>query len=319
MSSTLAARHERATQSCALFHLEDWQAVAITGKDARDFLNRISTQDLRGLSAGQATQSLFLRGDGRLVADTVVLCRADGDFLLLCPKLCLAPLLDQLEKFHFSEELNFHEQAGLYIGLICGPRQDLLSERVGLPGQEISRWSASLAPGGQKTFVVCEQPVFSARASEIYTAVEELGGVVGDVDLYHAMRIEEARPQFGAELDEKVIPLEAGLKPAISFTKGCFPGQEIVARINNLGHPANVLVPVVLPETTEKLVGRALLLDTKTVGRVTSAGYSPLLRRALGLAYVKWNQRESGTVLRLEGNQEFAAQVIAPPAAEVQP
>jgi len=305
-------------QSCALFHLEDWRAVAVSGKDARDFLNRISTRDLRGLLAGQAAQTLFLRGDGRLVADAVVLCRADRDFLLLCPNLCLAPLLDQLEKFHFSEELEFNEQAGLYIVLICGPRQELLSERLGQIGQEVSCWKTTLAPDGEKTLVICEQSAFSANAGEIYTALEALGGVVGDVDLYQALRIEEARPQFGSELDEKVIPLEAGLKPSISFTKGCFPGQEIVARINNLGHPANVLVPVVLPETTEVLVGRALLAGEKAVGRITSAGYSPLLRRAVGLAYVKWNQRESGTVLRVEGEQEFTAQVIATPAAEVQ-
>lgn len=318
MTNTLVPRYHKARESCAWFNLEDWAAIRVDGPDARDFLQRLSTADLRPLLPGEALQTLFLRGDGRLAADAVAVCADDQRFLLVAPTVCKDELLQTLEKFHFTEKLTIVNLRSQYrVALLTGPRRaeviSLLTRKDATVVQDVVAAEVQFAPAAKGLLMIIPDTAFSAVTAAAYPVVDSCDGVIGDSDLYESMRVEDGVPAYGRDVTEKTIPLEAGMKPAISFTKGCFPGQEIVARINNLGHPANVLVGLTLPETTENLVGQALLFDSKRTGRITSAAFSPALGGMLGLGYVKWAQREPGTVLEIDGERGHTAVVTVVP------
>lgn len=320
MTNTLIPRYHKARENCAWFNLEDWATLHVEGADARDFLQRLSTADLRPLSPGEALQTLFLRGDGRLAADAVAVCADDQRFLLVTPSACKDELLQTLEKFHFTEKLTIVNLRSQYrVALLTGPRRaeviSLLTRKNAVVVQDVVAAEVQFAPAGKGLLLVIPDTAFSAVTAAAYPVVDSCDGVIGDEDLFESLRVENGIPAYGVDTTERTIPLEAGLKPAISFTKGCFPGQEIVARINNLGNPANVLVGLTLPETTENLVGQTLMFDGKKTGRITSAAFSPAIGGMLGLGYVKWAQRESGTVLEIEGDRGHTAVVTPVPLA----
>lgn len=320
MTSSLVQRYQKARSACAFFHLENQGVLSVSGPDARDFLQRLGTQDIGSLTAGQATQTLFLKGDGRLVADAVTICTGSDQFLLLSPAVCHEGLKEFLDRYHFAENLKLEDKSADYFtALLTGPgRSDvsgLIVKSCEKSDVDCISTETHFAPNSQRTIVLIPSERFSDLRTEIYETVQSAGGVIGGEDLYESLRIEEGVPRFGADVDKKTIPLEASQKPAISFTKGCFPGQEIVARINNLGHPANVLVGLALPESTDNLAGRALQFEGKAVGRITSTAFSPGINGMLGLGYVKWNQREAGTELVIDGEDQLKAAVTPVPLA----
>ena len=102
---------------------------------------------------------------------------------------------------------------------------------------------------------------------------------------------------FGLDYDEESNPLEAGLKHAIDYEKGCFPGQEICARLNNSGHPSKVLAGVQFNGSEPPEPGTPLAQQGLPAGKITSSAYSPTLQRAIALASVLWEYRETGTEL----------------------
>jgi len=315
MTNPLVERYHKAVKTCALFHLENWWVVQVAGKDAKDFLQRLGTADVRSLGKGHAARTLFLGGDGRIVADCYVVTRAADEFWLISNPACGQSLVDQLDRFIFTEDVALQRlDPAFYVGLVVGPSGDVLASQspAGLSAEIITQ------EGCDRTSLVLSPEDFSAHRSDFYAAVEQAGGVFGDINLYHTLRIEAGIPEFGLDITNKTIPLEARLKSAISFTKGCFPGQEIVARINNLGHPANVLVGLKVPETTTDLAGKPLLMDSKEIGRITSICYSPGLNSPLALGYTKWAYRESGQVLIIGDGVNLPAEVVDLPLGKTE-
>lgn len=322
MTNTLISRYHKARSKAAWFHLEDWSVAAVVGQDARDFLQRLGTADLRPLTPGNGAQTLFLKGDGRLIAECAVLCRDSDDFLLVMPEVCREALLEALDRFHFTEKLTISDHRTKYhVGFLAGPaRADIMAGVAGTSPDvlaDVVAADVTFAPQASRLMLVIPEENFSRVTHALYEVLEQREAVIGDMDLLRVIQMEDGVPKFGVDTTERTIPLEAGQKSSISFTKGCFPGQEIVARINNLGHPARVLVGLVLPETTSDLVGRKLLFEGKETGQITSVAFSPALGGMLGLAYVRWNQREEGTVVDIDGDGQYRATVVELPLKQV--
>lgn len=322
MTTSLSRRYEQARSACVLFHLEDWAVFRLTGGDTRDFLNRLSTANVKTCAAGDAIQTLFLQGDGRIVADCIAFCESEERFYLICPMACSESLEAQLDRFLFSEKVTVENVTdSYYIGMTIGPARQLFGDSVKKKylarGVEGYIFEVVLAPAASRLIVLIPQSGFAELQAGVYQDLDKRGGVVGGADLFETLRIEDGCPLFGRDTSSKTIPLEANQKPAISFTKGCFPGQEIVARINNLGHPANVLVGLVLPETTVDFAGRQLKFNDKIVGRITSVCYSSALKAPLALGYVKWNNREAGQLVEVDGDAVYEAVVVEVPLAGI--
>jgi folate-binding protein YgfZ len=225
--------------------------VRVAGPDAADYLQRMVSNDVEGLAVGEARPALLLTAKARVIAPVVVLRRSDEDFLVLTePELgeVVRALLTRM-RLRAKCEIVLEEHASALV------------------------FGEGFADGFATDFPGAVEAVDSELAPTI------------DGDELERRRIEAGVPRWGREIDERILPAEAGLDAThVDFGKGCYPGQEPVARLHYRGHPNRGLRVLELAELPD--YDAELVFDGKTVGRVTSAA-----RREDGsvvaLAYVR--------------------------------
>jgi tRNA-modifying protein YgfZ len=230
--------------------------VRVSGPDAEDYLQRMVSNDVVALAVGKACDALLLTPKARVIATLRIWRRAEDDFLLLTEPELGDAVLNELRRMRFAAKCEV----------------------------EPEEHSSALVFGGDEGIPNHE---YGEPACELLDA--ELEPTLGAVEL-ERMRIEAGTPRYGHELDDRVLPAEAGLdRTHISFAKGCYPGQEPIARLHYRGH-VNRQLRVLEADATEP--GDELSYDGKVVGRVTSA----VPGRAL--AYVR-TEVPAGAVLSL--------------------
>jgi tRNA-modifying protein YgfZ len=223
--------------------------VRVAGPDAADYLQRMVSNDVEALAPGEACPALLLTAKARLVAPLVVLRRGDADFLLLAEPGLGDVVRTQLTRMRLRAQCEIEPE-----------EHDSVLVFEGAEG------FATDWPGAREALDTGLEPTLSADELEL-------------------RRIESGVPRWERELDDRILPAEAGLdKTHVSFSKGCYPGQEPIARLHFRGHPNRGLRVLELEELPEH--DATLLHDGREVGRVTSA-----LRRADGtvvaIAYVR--------------------------------
>ena len=229
----------------------------MAGPEAASYLERMLSNEVESLGIGDSSEALLLTPKARVIAPMTVWRRGIDDFLLLTEPELAEPLRLELVRTRFATkaaiEIEEHESV-LVLGKEVPPGA-IANREFGLPAYEL----------------VDEEPPEWA----------ELDGAE-----LERLRILARTPRFGRELDERVLPAEAGLdERAISFTKGCYPGQEPVARLHYRGHPNRTLRVLAL-DGEEPERDAELELDGKVVGRVTSAAPDPE-HGIVALAYVR--------------------------------
>ena len=245
--------------------------VRVSGPDAEDYVNRMVSNDVAALGPGESCEALLLTAKARLIAPLVVLRRGHENFLLLT-------------------EPELGERV----------RSELLRSRFAAKAEiELEEHTTHVVFGGEGI----PTAAYGEPAAEVLDAALE---PTVSPDELERLRIRAGRPAWGKELDDRVLPAEAGLDAtAISFTKGCYPGQEPIARLHYRGH-ANRGLRVLelegddLPEPDSELV-----LDGKSVGRVTSAAREN--GHVVALAYVR---REVPPGARLTVGRRVATQLL---------
>ena len=302
----------------------DRALIRVGGVDAQDFLHRMATAAIKTLpkaaTEGEAVElrpTLFLKGDGRLVANCWIARLAAGDeYLISTEAASRQELLNHLDRFLIMEKVVIEDLTANYrcANLLLGSHAQTLAAAGALAYyMQLADGHALNLISFPHTLWRCEMwiPPETSPANFQNQMAERYGRAVkiGSAEDYTRLRIQAGEPAWGAELGLSTIPLEAGLLHAIDFNKGCFPGQEIVARINNLGHPANVLVG--LRAQGEIKAGDALFSQEKSVGKITSI--ARIADSWIALAYVKWDYREPDAVLALGTAGGAAATVSAFP------
>lgn len=216
--------------------------VAVSGPDSEDFLERMLSNEIASLEVGpEARPALLLTAKGRIIAPLRVVRESSDAFLLITDAAELAePVSDTLRRGRFASKCEIKV----------------------LPWDGYVHFGADLGPGAIRN------TDFGVEAVETWSPRGVMPSPVPTADL-EALRIEAGTPAWGKELDESVLPAEAGLdRTHISFTKGCYPGQEPVARLHHRGHP-NRRLRLLDVEATEP--GAEIRWNEKVVGRVTSA------------------------------------------------
>lgn len=245
--------------------------VAVTGPDAAAHLERMLSNTIEHLAPGASCEALLLTPKARIVAPLVVWRRAEEDFLLLTEPGLGGPLRTALVRARLRAR--------------CAIEQETHASTIVL----------GAARGG----IPC--PDFGVLAVELVDDAPPAGAApVGEAEL-ERLRIRAGTPRWGAELDERVLPAEAGLEArAISFTKGCYPGQEPVARLHHRGHPNRTLRVLAIEGDELPPYDAELSLDDKVVGRVTSAAHDPECA-IVALGYVRREVPADGTVALPDG------------------
>lgn len=314
--------YDRATTGAGFVDRSDAGKLVLTGADRAAFLDGQVSNDVGGLAAGTGCYATFLtpkgkiRGDLRILAGADPLGTAADAHLLVCERAALQDLFDLVRRFSIGHEVELHKrtvQAGLLS--VVGPHALRAGRPLGAEAAaaladapELTHARDVLGPGGPTALAVRTDRgvdlLFAADdADAVRTALADAGVHEIPAHVDEVVRVESGRPRLGAELDESVMPAEAGLEErAVSFTKGCYVGQETVARLHWRGRPNRHLRGLRLPGPAA--VGEPVVRDGREVGAVRTAAISPRLG-PIGLAYLR-REVEPGDVVEVAGGRAVA-------------
>jgi len=294
---TLASEYRTLTEGCGLVDRSGRGRLALTGSDRRAFLHGQVTQDIEGLEPGHGAYAALLTHKGKMLSDMRVLDLGD-ELLLSCERAGLQELFNMIRRYKLGSDVEVHKRT-LEMGelSLIGPEARRVAGAAELGPEEHDNVRAQL--GGHDVVLVasdlgvdvfCDAEVTEGvRGALLAAGAEEVSESAAEV-----VRVESGRPRYGVDLDANVIPQEADLNErAVSFTKGCYVGQETVARLFYRGKPNRHLRGLRLSAPVEP--GTPLRLGEKEVGRLTSVAVSPA-HGPIGLALVR-RQAEPGSTL----------------------
>jgi folate-binding protein YgfZ len=255
---------------CGLLDRSERGKLALTGPEAKAFLHGQVTNDVEGLQPGGGCYAAFLSHKGKMQGDLRVLNTGD-ELWLDTERATLQPLFTMINRYKLASDLELHKrtvQQGL-LSLI-GPDARTIAGAEDLPecehanaAGEIDGIPLLMVATDVGVDLVCD----AERTEELAEALRARGARDVSDDAAEALRVERGRPRFGLDMDESTIPQEAGLNErAVSFTKGCYIGQETVARLHYRGKPNRHLRGLRLSGPAEP--GAELRLGEKVVGRV---------------------------------------------------
>ncbi len=261
----------------------DRAVLAITGADRAAWLQGLVTNDVAALAPGDSRYAAYLTPQGRMITDLTVTARPDR-LLLDVPAPLAAPLRERLDGLIFAEDAQVLDQR-----------------------EALEIWTA-ITPG---------EPAGGALRDAIVAVGQPPGFPYPEIsfDTFEVVRIERGIPRFLIDMDTETLPLEAGIEDrAISFTKGCYVGQEVIVRVTHRGggrvakklvrwktDPSAAVVP---------LPGSRIFAAGKDIGRVTSAAFSPSREAVVGLAYVHRDFVKPGTEVTVMWNDSQTPIVI---------
>lgn len=315
-----------ARQRAAFIDRSDRGRIVVSGADRASYLQGLLTNDIVALKAGAGCYAAYLTAQGRMIADVYVY--ELGDVVLLAMSGDVKDgVLAKLDQFIFTEDVQLGdvtrtfaqiavigpEAARVVATVVAGVSAAALRE---LPehGNVRVEWDGGAAimtrvtdtgePGYDLYFD--RSRVAALKTALAAAGAEELNELTAD-----AIRIESGLPLFHRDMDETTIPLEAGIEArAISFTKGCYVGQEVVVRVLHRGHGrvARKLVGLTGAGDRAPSSGAVIRSAERDVGEVTSSTISPALMKPIALGYVHRDFVEPGTKLTVDGtNVEVAA------------
>jgi folate-binding protein YgfZ len=305
-TAMLDADYRALTESCGLLDRSERGKLALTGPGAKEFLAGQVTNDVEALSPGSGCYAAFLTPKGKMLGDLRILDFGD-ELHLDTERVALQALFDMIRRFKIGYDVQLHKRTveSSLLSLI-GPSAFDIAARAGDTLElddaehanvrgEIARVAAVLVRTDVGVDIICnaadQEPV---RESLLSAGAQPVGEAAGEI-----VRVEHGRPRYGVDLDDTVIPQEAGLNErAVSFTKGCYVGQETVARLHYKGKPNRHLRGLRLSAPVEP--GVELRLGERVVGHLTSAVLSPT-HGPIGLALVR-REAEPGATVSVGGD-----------------
>ena len=273
----------------------DRGVIGVTGADRLTWLQGLLTNDVAALAVGGVCDAAYLTPQGRMITDMRVLHLEDRT-LLDVPATLAAALATRLDALIFSEDAQVADRSSaLAIVDLHGPDVPAVHDRAMAFLVEQSAVVISDSPFGVPGISLVLAPDRVADAIARFVGEGALETTLATLDV---LRVEAGRPAFLIDMDEHTLPLEAGLdKRAISFTKGCYVGQEVIVRVMQRGHGrvAKKLVGFSFAKAELPKAGDVVLSGEREIGRVTSAVWSPTLETGIGLGYAHRDFVEAGT------------------------
>jgi folate-binding protein YgfZ len=323
-SDTIATDYEALLNGCGLLDRSERGKLALSGADAVEFLNGQVTNELGTRSPGEGCYAAFLTHKGKMLGDVRILAVGESrdappaELLLDTERACLQELFDMIRRYKVGYDVQLHKRT-LEHGLLSliGPRAcelaggEALGEALGEEHEHATITLDGVPARAVRTDVGIDLLCAASDTDALAEVLRARGASPVAEEAAECLRIERGRPRYGVDLDDSVIPQEAGLNErAVSFTKGCYVGQETVARLHYRGKPNRHLRGLRISEPLA--AGAELRLGERSVGRLTSTSLSPRLG-PIGLALVR-REAEPGSTVSV-GEDGASATVIELPFA----
>ncbi len=301
--------------------------VTVTGRDRQAFLQGMLTNDVKGLTPGKGTAAAFLDAHGKVMALLHVYALEDRLLIELPPSLT-EKTLERLDHFLISEKAYFEAADAAYVVLsVQGAGAAGLLARLTGQSLELAQYEhVEVAIAGVPVRVIHRReggvPGFHCwtaadHGAALWRALVEAGAVPAGMRALDTLRVEAGVAWYGRDVDETMIFPETRLEELVSFTKGCYIGQEVVARVKYRGHVNRAISGLVLEGDRVPAHGARMIAEGKDVGRVTSAVRSPTLGRPIALGLLRREHFEPGSPVDVEdGGEVVRARVAALPFVE---
>jgi folate-binding protein YgfZ len=308
---------------------------SLSGPDRQRYLNAVLTSNVRDLKTGQGTIGLLLTPQGHILAEVETFALADR-ILAFSHAMVRDRTFSTLDKFIIMDDVSLEDWTPSRGTLdLLGPHAaELISElaKVDIAAMpEAAHVEAKLGSipcriirhtwvGHPAATLVVAREQLTPLWQELARRVRANGGLPAGMEALNSIRLESGIAWFGQDYDDKTIPHEAGLELShISYEKGCYTGQEIVVRVQSRGHANRRLTGLQFLDGKAPALGTKLFVPGdpagKEAGHITSAGFSPLVGRRIGLGYVRREHAALGTRLDASG---ATAEVISLPLLEKQ-
>ena len=291
--------------------------ATVTGRDRAAFLQGMLSNDVKALQPGQGCPAAFLDAVGKVVSLLVVYALPDR-ILLELPAGSTEKFLQAIDKFLISEKAEFESSDDAYAILALeGPKAAEVLARASGSALDLAPFAhAEVSMAGSAVRVMRRSEavtpgfhcwVAPEHAAAVWTALREAGAVSVGADAAEVLRLEAGISAYGVDVDDSVILPETRLDALVSYTKGCYIGQETVARVKYRGHINRGLSGLVLDDDTVPSPGDAILAEEKEVGRVTSAVRSIALGKPIALGYVRREHFEPGSAVSVRSGERLVS------------
>jgi aminomethyltransferase len=280
------ALHSRA----AWLDLSGRGVIIVTGEDRARLLHALCTNDIEHLKPGDRCYAFFLNAQGRILADANILCRAD-DFLIDTEPETRASLYQHIDKYIIADDVALDDASErMAVIALEGPEALAMAATM-----DAARLTFTGAPG-VRFFVPQDQK------AELIAQLDKAGAVEADAEAARVVRLERAKPRYGEEISEKYLAQETQQMHALSFSKGCYLGQEIVERVRSRGLLHRLLVGLGINSHDVPAPGTPVVANGVEIGKLTSVALSPALGTCVAMAYVRREQADPGTKLVVNGS-----------------
>ena len=286
----------------------------LTGEDRATFLHRINSNDVEGLKVGEGNCATMLTNRGKIISDMKVCAFEDGIGITTNAETTEI-LFKELDKFIIADDVNL-EDCTDRTGVIAlhGPQSiHLVQTSLGIDVTGLKEYHSICQEVEGRSIACLRSDETGEIGYELYVTAESMGwlwdtllakGREIDAKLIgltalNSLRIEAGIPRYGTELTDSVIPLEAELEHAIDFEKGCYIGQEIVARMKYRGHPNRLLRGFEIECDTPPVQNDVIFGNDKEIGWITSAVTSPSLDKTIALGYVRMAYSDAGSKVKI--------------------
>jgi folate-binding protein YgfZ len=323
---SLAEEHRLIRQSGGWARLDDWQVLQVSGPDAASYLQTQLTSDVQALKPGQVQRSALTDRKGHLQAEFWLYRTADQVVILI--ESCQAErLYAHLEGFHFVEDLSLNADKDLSLFLLAGPASRLWLARwqfeLKAPLAQVQSlsqggWLFQAALTGDLGYVLA---LPAGPAENLHNRLLEASAEQKLIhimpELWNSLTLEAGIPRFGSELNTNTLLPETGLEHvAVSYDKGCYLGQEVIARIKTYGVIPRALIGLVLGDLAEGLPlpapGTEIHLKGKKAGFITRTGFSPGLQKNVAMLYLSKQWRIPGQEIAWESEGVSYQGVVTP-------
>ena len=296
---------QAALHGAAIFTLPGRTQIEITGTDRASFLHNFCTNHIKGLAVGQGCEAFLVNIKGRILFSVLVYAGPDSLWIETEAGQSAA-LLAHLDRYIITEDVQLVDRTQELSQLdLCGERAEaLIAQTLSVDWNSIPKPGQTVVNGvmvRRHSFGPTPGVSLVGAASEIAALHEQLvaaGAVAGSTELWEALRIEAGTPRSGVDLTEDHLAQEANrTKLAINFNKGCYLGQEPIARIDALGHVNRLLCGVITDEPAQLPAGTevfAKLDATAPSGTLTSTSVWPESGRAIGLGTIRRELAQEG-------------------------
>ena len=291
--------------------------LLVSGSEAVMFLNGLITNDMKALAVNSWMPAAFPNVQGRLIAAVRIIHREDG-FLIDTEGVSLETVAKLLGRFILAGDFQVRDMTSETAMLSVQGRKaaNVMRQALGETIANVAREqvaTAQLENGSNVNVIRATHTgedgfdlfVDVNGAEQLRVSLIHAGAQLFSSGVAETLRIEAGIPRFGIDMDETRVVTETNLDDAVSFTKGCYLGQEIIARIKYRGHVAKKLTGVRMEQDMALENGAKILsTDGKEIGGVTSSAVSPRLKYTIALAYVKYDYLEPGTQVKIISAKE---------------